>query len=886
MPTRAKAAAGENCAAFDFRDPDRQFLMIEEHHPEMLASFAARALRNGRFHDAFMYADRRCRINPIAGASDFLLRATALARLGDNDRAHDDLCKAVEIDPNYILANRTLLASTSLDERMQAAKALIRNDASPSVLDQVLRELKIQGTSAVGRLSASFEGARGWIAWQGHSRLELEISWDAASDTILVDGDTTHPFAHTFGFAADLLIEWPDDATFIKIVPVVENCLLLDPVLLRPSRNNLAKPKNCQTQEKLAPDTPHPIAIIVPVYSDYDATERCFNTLLSDSNLPAGCRLIIVDDASPDPRVRELAASVATKTSVELICHEANLGFARSVNDAIAMLTDEDVLLLNADTVPPPGFLARLALAAYSADDIGTVTPFSNNGEYTSFPIPFRENRLPDFSEIVALDRLATDVNGGRVVDMPNGTGFCMYITRACLDAVGPLSTEFGRGYFEDVEFCLRAATAGYRNVCATDVFVGHAGSKSFGADKRALVVRNLAALETRFPDYRTVSAAFMAADPLAPGREAIERAAIRSAQPAHLLIVGESTADGLVEDRSRDLAARDEGVLIGTASLSAGTVSIKLHDSAGAIPQSIQLTHPLDGAEEGFCEDFRALPLVRAEILDLLATPICILKSLRMLGIPFDIVVRDNEIASAPAIRDGRKRGEPQSALMPPIYVESAIFGCEYRENGASEIDALWRSTLSAAYTLITTSEQTASVLAAHFGSSPEIVIAPLVPGASDIRSSPAGKTQPRLGIFGDSHVSTFGFLTDLARAAGSHAGLNIVAIGSTFDDLRVMAAGPVFCTGPVDRIERQTAIKQYGVTHLLMLDDQNPHNDEFHDAFPRGGIPSAYLTVSVRKAAWLEDGGVAIPSSAAVSVIADILEMWMSRAHGTHNG
>ena len=88
---------------------------------------------------------------------------------------------------------------------------------------------------------------------------------------------------------------------------------------------------------------------------------------------------------------------------------------------------------------------------------------------------------------------------------------------------MGPLSEIYQRGYYEDVEFCLRARERGFRNVCATGVFVAHAGAKSFRQDKRALVVRNLRILEERFPNYTGESAAFLHADPLKAARSAIE---------------------------------------------------------------------------------------------------------------------------------------------------------------------------------------------------------------------------------------------------------------------------------------------------------------------------------------------------------------------------
>ena len=82
------------------------------------------------------------------------------------------------------------------------------------------------------------------------------------------------------------------------------------------------------------------------------------------------------------------------------------------------------------------------------------MTPLSNNGEETSFPVANKLNPLGSIDEVLAIDAIAAAVNAGRVVDIPNGTGFCLYVTRECLDAVGSLSEDFYRGYVEDVDFC------------------------------------------------------------------------------------------------------------------------------------------------------------------------------------------------------------------------------------------------------------------------------------------------------------------------------------------------------------------------------------------------------------------------------------------------
>ena len=178
-------------------------------------------------------------------------------------------------------------------------------------------------------------------------------------------------------------------------------------------------------------------------------------------------RLIVIDDASPNPGLRVWLDFQAASRKIEFIRNERNLGFAVSVNRALALCPDGDVLLLNSDTLAPPSSLDRLAEVAYSTQDIGTVTPLSNNGELTSFPQPYVVNPLGSPEEVARLDALALQANGAASVDLPNGIGFCLYITRACLDAVGPLPEIYARGYYEDVEFCLRAREKGFRNVCA-----------------------------------------------------------------------------------------------------------------------------------------------------------------------------------------------------------------------------------------------------------------------------------------------------------------------------------------------------------------------------------------------------------------------------------
>ena len=57
---------------------------------------------------------------------------------------------------------------------------------------------------------------------------------------------------------------------------------------------------------------------------------------------------------------------------------------------------------------------------------------------------------------------------------------FCVAIPRRIIDAIGLLDEEFGRGYFEDLDYSLRVKKAGYRLAITETCFIFHQGSSSF----------------------------------------------------------------------------------------------------------------------------------------------------------------------------------------------------------------------------------------------------------------------------------------------------------------------------------------------------------------------------------------------------------------------
>ena len=71
---------------------------------------------------------------------------------------------------------------------------------------------------------------------------------------------------------------------------------------------------------------------------------------------------------------------------------------------------------------------------------------------------------------------------------------------------IGPLDEAFGRGFFEDDDYCRRIDELGLRIVCAEDVFIHHHLSASFNKlknkDREALFKRNKALYEAKWGQW------------------------------------------------------------------------------------------------------------------------------------------------------------------------------------------------------------------------------------------------------------------------------------------------------------------------------------------------------------------------------------------------
>lgn len=279
--------------------------------------------------------------------------------------------------------------------------------------------------------------------------------------------------------------------------------------------------------------SPNTISIIIPVFNAVEALTACLQSLVK--NTVMDCRFIVIDDASSDPTVQDVLNDYRHLKKFEFYQNEVNLGFTQTVNKGIALAGSDDVVLLNADTQLTPCWLGRLRYAAYQSDDIGTVTPFSNNaGAFSAPDVGF--NQLP---EDIDLDRFARAIAQDSLhlyPEMPTGNGFCLYVRRKCLDDVGVLDVDaFPRGYGEENDFCMRASKLGWRHIIDDATYIYHVRSASFGKEKTQLIANAKNIITERYPNYSELVRKAFSATPLLEARENVRIIQIKAEENSNI---------------------------------------------------------------------------------------------------------------------------------------------------------------------------------------------------------------------------------------------------------------------------------------------------------------------------------------------------------------
>jgi GT2 family glycosyltransferase len=244
------------------------------------------------------------------------------------------------------------------------------------------------------------------------------------------------------------------------------------------------------------------LAAVVVHYQTPGETRACLRSLLA-SRRPID-RLIVVDNGSSPP-------FAPPEDGAEILRLPENLGFGGGCNRGIerALQAGADaILLLNSDAEVAPDCIALLEAVLAERPDAGIVGPtIVRRGRVESMGV--RYSRLSGRMLNLEAGRL----DGARppaVVEVEAIIGCCMLIRRQVFERIGLFAAELFYG-FEDLDFALRAAAAGFAAVCQPSATVRHLGQRSIGERSTArlyFATRNhLRVAETAAPLSSSASA-------------------------------------------------------------------------------------------------------------------------------------------------------------------------------------------------------------------------------------------------------------------------------------------------------------------------------------------------------------------------------------------
>jgi len=200
-------------------------------------------------------------------------------------------------------------------------------------------------------------------------------------------------------------------------------------------------------------------------------------------------QIIVVDNASTDQSVELLRSREA---DIELIENQANVGFGRANNQALARTAGRYLLLLNTDAFVQPDTLTKTFHFMEAHADVGVlgVKLVGRDGKLQPscryFPTPWnvfaaRYGLTSLFASTRLVDDLSWDHASVRDCDWVPG---CYYLVRReVIDRVGLFDPRYFV-YYEEVDHCRRVRAAGWRVVFypfSTVVHIGGESAKSAG---------------------------------------------------------------------------------------------------------------------------------------------------------------------------------------------------------------------------------------------------------------------------------------------------------------------------------------------------------------------------------------------------------------------
>lgn len=234
-----------------------------------------------------------------------------------------------------------------------------------------------------------------------------------------------------------------------------------------------------------------PVSVIVLSYNGLEITSLCIDSLCQSIPKEAG-ELVIIDNASTDGSamwLENLKKSEDTKNHttrknpvIKVICNKENKGFPGGCNQGIlASEPENDIFLLNNDTIVPPNAVFWLRMGLYENDKVGATGSVSNHANNDQMVTERKGS--PEAWYKYGLERNVP-------MEYPYEKkawlmGFAVMFKRKALEKVGYLDERFTPGNYEDNDIGFRLLREGYTQLLCKNSFIYHFGSVGFRKNQK-----------------------------------------------------------------------------------------------------------------------------------------------------------------------------------------------------------------------------------------------------------------------------------------------------------------------------------------------------------------------------------------------------------------
>lgn len=234
------------------------------------------------------------------------------------------------------------------------------------------------------------------------------------------------------------------------------------------------------------------VGIVIVAYHSADELGPCL-----DAALATGAEIVVVDNS-----LCEETARVVSRRGVRLIRNETNRGFAGAVNQGIGCLSTPYILLLNPDAVIVKGVDALVAACERpGVAAAGGVLVDERGLPQAGFMVRRFPTPVALAFEALLINRLwpGNPVNWqyrclglecAAPCEVEQPAGAFLMIRRDAWETLGGFDERYHPLWFEDVDFCRRAATHGYRLWFVPFAVAKHTGGHSvskIGVEKKPL---------------------------------------------------------------------------------------------------------------------------------------------------------------------------------------------------------------------------------------------------------------------------------------------------------------------------------------------------------------------------------------------------------------